>query len=90
MMHLAAGGASLDTLANDRMRRALAARAARYDRNHNELTEWDGRVDASSESIAGIGRRERPVSPQRAGNLGRLPVPLLPRARTRPLRPAGG
>ena len=63
MMHLAAGGASLDTLADARMRRALAARAARYDRNHNELTEWDGRVDATSESIAGIGRRERPVSP---------------------------
>ena len=63
MMHLAAGGASLDMLADARMRRALAARAARYDRNHNELTEWDGRVDASSESIAGIGRRERPVSP---------------------------
>ena len=63
MMHLAAGGASLDTLADARMRRALAARAARYDRNHNELTEWDGRVDAGSESIAGIGGRERPVSP---------------------------
>ena len=73
MMHLAAGGASLDTLADARMRRALAARAARYDRNHNELTEWDGRVDATSESIAGIGRRERPVSPSALENWAGCP-----------------
>ena len=62
LMHLNAQPARLYDagLSDARMRRALAARAAR---NGAALTEWDGLVGGESARIAGIGQPDRPISP---------------------------
>ena len=62
LMHLNAQPARLHDagLSDARMRRALAARAAR---NGAALTEWDGLVGGASARIAGIGQPDRPISP---------------------------
>ena len=60
LMHQAAMPEKLRARSDARMRRALEARAAR---NGSAFTEWDGIVPADTARIAGIGSRERPVSP---------------------------
>ena len=62
LMHLLSDRSQLaaHTDADDRMRRALAARRAR---NSSVITEWDGKVPADSVRISAIASKARPISP---------------------------
>ena len=62
LMHLLSDRSQLAAYADadDRMRRAIAARQAR---NGNVITEWDGRLPNDSARISAIASQDRPISP---------------------------
>ena len=62
LMHLVSDRSRLAAYADadDRMRRAMAARQAR---NGNVITEWDGKIPADSDRISNIASQAHPISP---------------------------